>query len=158
MKAISLHQPWASLIVHGYKTIETRSWAPPKTLIGERIAIHAARKTVSIKDIPEVWQPLVRMYKNFGQPGVPQGAVVATARLVDAWQVRDTSKNMGIVHPDGYPQVFGDSTLESQRRSCKADPYGDFSVGRWLWFLEDVELVDPPVPVRGHQGFWNWDE
>ena len=66
MKAISLHQPWASLIAVGIKTIETRSWAPPKALIGQRIAIHAAKKTISIQDIPEIWQPLVGMYKNFG--------------------------------------------------------------------------------------------
>ncbi len=26
MKAISLHQPWASLIADGFKTIETRHW------------------------------------------------------------------------------------------------------------------------------------
>ena len=26
MKAISLHQPWASMIADGWKTIETRSW------------------------------------------------------------------------------------------------------------------------------------
>ena len=30
MKAISLWQPWASLVAEGVKTIETRSWAPPK--------------------------------------------------------------------------------------------------------------------------------
>ena len=27
MKAISLHQPWASMIANGQKTIETRRWA-----------------------------------------------------------------------------------------------------------------------------------
>lgn len=27
MKALSLKQPWANLIVHGIKTIETRKWA-----------------------------------------------------------------------------------------------------------------------------------
>ena len=32
MKALTLHQPWASLIAHGVKTIETRSWAPPRSL------------------------------------------------------------------------------------------------------------------------------
>ena len=41
MKALTLHQPWASLIACGAKRIETRSWPPPKSLIGKRIAIHA---------------------------------------------------------------------------------------------------------------------
>ena len=41
MKALTLHQPWASLIAGGRKTIETRPWAPPCGLVGERFAIHA---------------------------------------------------------------------------------------------------------------------
>lgn len=44
MKAISLWQPWASLVAVGVKTIETRSWPAPKALIGERLAIHATAK------------------------------------------------------------------------------------------------------------------
>ena len=45
MPAISLHQPWASLIAYGVKTIETRSWRPPTKFIGQRIAIHGAKST-----------------------------------------------------------------------------------------------------------------
>ena len=48
MKAITLHQPWASLIAEGVKTIETRSWAPPAALWGERIAIHAATRKPTV--------------------------------------------------------------------------------------------------------------
>lgn len=43
MKALTVRQPWASLIALGVKTIETRSWRAPKALIGERIAIHAGK-------------------------------------------------------------------------------------------------------------------
>ena len=44
MKAFTLWQPYASLIADGTKTIWTPSWAPPRSLIGQRIAIHAAKK------------------------------------------------------------------------------------------------------------------
>ena len=44
MKAITLWQPWASLVALQIKTIETRSWPAPKALIGQRIAIHASKK------------------------------------------------------------------------------------------------------------------
>ena len=70
MKAITLHQPWASLIADGRKTIETRSWAPPRTLIGERIAIHAG------------WQidkPLAAEW--FAGQSAPLGAIICTAKL-----------------------------------------------------------------------------
>ena len=39
MKAITIKQPWASLIVHGIKDIENRSWS---TKFRGRVLIHAA--------------------------------------------------------------------------------------------------------------------
>lgn len=44
MKAVTLWQPWASLIAAEVKRFETRSWAPPEALIGTRIAVHAAAR------------------------------------------------------------------------------------------------------------------
>lgn len=42
MKAITIKQPWASLIVHGIKDIENRTWPCPRKYIGQRVFIHAA--------------------------------------------------------------------------------------------------------------------
>lgn len=44
MKAITIKQPWASLIVHGIKDIENRTWACPKKYIGQRVLIHAGKE------------------------------------------------------------------------------------------------------------------
>lgn len=44
LPAITVWQPWASLIALGVKTIETRSWPAPDRLVGQRIGIHAARR------------------------------------------------------------------------------------------------------------------
>ena len=44
MHAITLHQPWASLIALGIKTVETRSWPAPARLVGRTIAIHAGKR------------------------------------------------------------------------------------------------------------------
>lgn len=48
--ALSLKQPWATLLVHGRKTVEVRSWRP--TRYG-RILIHAARAP---DERPEAWR------------------------------------------------------------------------------------------------------
>lgn len=40
MKALTIWQPWAALIVSGAKTIENRKWRP-KMALGEIFAIHA---------------------------------------------------------------------------------------------------------------------
>ena len=41
MKAITIRQPWASLIVHGIKDIENRSW---QTNFRGRVLIHSSVK------------------------------------------------------------------------------------------------------------------
>lgn len=50
--ALSLKQPWATLLVHGLKTIEVRRWPTPR--VG-RVLIHAARIPDSR---PEAWRHL----------------------------------------------------------------------------------------------------
>ena len=150
MKAITLHQPWASLIAVGAKTIETRSWAPPKNLIGERIAIHAGKRLVSESFAPEVWQPI---WDSRGKEiEVPLGAVVCTAVLECAMQVQ--SIRCGVAFCDALPS-YTPRKLESEM-CIDIDPYGDFDVGRWLWILEDVQPLVEAIFARGYQGFWDW--
>ena len=70
MKAITLHQPWATLIALGLKTMETRSWS---TKYRGPIAIHAG-KTID----HEVAEYLA---ERMGCADLPTGAVIATATL-----------------------------------------------------------------------------
>lgn len=47
MKAVSIKQPWASLIAHGIKDIENRTW---KTNFRGKIYIHASAKLAAPKN------------------------------------------------------------------------------------------------------------
>lgn len=40
MKALTIHQPWASLIAYGFKRFETRGW---RTNYRGLVAIHAGK-------------------------------------------------------------------------------------------------------------------
>lgn len=138
MKAISLWQPWASLIAVGAKPYETRSWAPPKALIGQRIAIHAAKKDVdqALAGV-DVWtsRAMFDALKAGGERTpfrlLPRGVIVCTAVLASAHQVFQMKP----------PDVFG-----------------DYSAGRWVWHLILIERLDPPVPAVGRQGFFEAPE
>jgi len=44
MYALTIRQPWAWAILHLGKNIENRTWKPPESLIGQRIAIHAGKQ------------------------------------------------------------------------------------------------------------------
>lgn len=58
MKAISIRQPWAWLIVNGYKDIENRSW--PTSIRGE-VLVHASKGMTrqEYDDVADMlaWQP-----------------------------------------------------------------------------------------------------
>lgn len=119
MKAITLHQPWASLIAIGAKTIETRP-APPNGPMrpigirgypglpierGERIAIHAAARRPDVEHdglarIGDWWvedsrlghftmHPAVDNPNDIEDLPLPLGAVVATAVVTDAAPMLD---------------------------------------------------------------------
>lgn len=79
MMALTLHQPWASLVAAGRKPIENRSWAPPKGLIGHDFAIHAGNTydeegATRIRDIAGI-----EAYSDL--PFRTHGQILAVARL-----------------------------------------------------------------------------
>jgi hypothetical protein len=77
MRALTVKQPWASLIASGEKRIENRSWRPPAELIGQRIAIHAGAS----------WDKRGETFTAARKGELPQGRVVCTAvidRVVEA--------------------------------------------------------------------------
>lgn len=73
MKALTLWQPWGSLIVWGPKRIENRTWPPPASVLFKRIAIHAGKKLQ--KEVLEEYGDYIAAA---GLP-VPLGAILGTA-------------------------------------------------------------------------------
>ena len=158
MYAITLWQPWASLIAEGVKQYETRSWKPPWHLIGQRIAIHAAKRKITTEPYPfglpsDVFHEMDKRYGRMWWNILPYGAIVATAELA------------GFFHIEGYAdkdqkQVIGvweDRQVIGQKETIDTDPFGDYSPGRYAWLLQSVTKLHEPVSVRGGQRFWKCD-
>jgi hypothetical protein len=128
IKAISLWQPWATLVARGLKTHETRHW--PTEHRGP-IAIHAA-KTLDL-----VGAPVQLCHRGLGRAWwaeCPQGAIVAIARLRTC--------------------VSTDAVFRDLTRADEAA--GDFSQGRFAWRLGDIRRLVEPIPALGRQGLFNW--
>ena len=163
MKGLTLHEPRASLIACGVKTIETRSWRRGQHYIGERIFIHAAKRKPTQDGLALLSgiDPLPRGYKRDAasdvivadsQFGIPLGKIVAVATLSDFAQVEETNH---IHQASGHPMVRAASSAARKSVHLFSDKYGDFSMGRWLWVLTDARPVNPPLIARGFQGFWD---
>lgn len=147
MKAISLHQPWASLVADGIKTIETRSWRAHASAIGQRIAIHAA-KTREGKDA----YTFSEFPYDFND--LPFGAIVATA-VVDRCVRVNHIFNGPYEESTHYPSPGMRVSESIEGEQYTVDRWGHFNRGRWLWILRDVNKLDRPISTTGRQGIWN---
>lgn len=161
LPAISLHQPYASLIAYGLKPYETRGWPPPARLIGKRIAIHAAKRAphLGCRD-PGLTLEVSHAFRLAGMRDaegwwwtdtpLPIGAVVCTAVLAGAYRLAV----QGVVDAD----IAGSAMLSSgwnvggrRVHVVPADLFGDYSPGRWAWLLSHVAHTHPPIPAKGRQ-------
>lgn len=145
MKALSLLQPWASLVIQGHKRIETRGYRAPYWLKGKRFAIHASKGTdfmQALEDVEKDPMPdddppeLVALNRYFrpllrGQT-LPLGFILGTVRLIECERVGAT-----------LPR------LSDQERA-----FGNFAAGRWMWHLEDPRPLAEPLQARGMPGLW----
>lgn len=113
MKALSIRQPWAWLIVNGWKDIENRSWVP--SFRGE-FYVHAAGNlygTIAERERIRAW-----VWKCFGVD-VPddfclqRGGIVGVARVVD---VVSRSRSPWFEGPHG---LVLDRTRSMPFRQCK---------------------------------------
>jgi hypothetical protein len=134
MRAITLWQPWATLIAIGAKRIETRSWS---TSYRGPLAIHAA-KTIDHLGLlarDPFWRVLINA-EYWNPSDFPLGAIVATCNL---------------------RQIIKITELNSSRLSEQDRAFGDYSPGRFAWMLDDIVKVVPPIPARGRQGLWHFE-
>lgn len=135
MKAITLYQPWATLVAIGAKRIETRSWG---TAYRGPLTIHAGKSTEFL------WLCTQEPYRSillahFGPEwypnDLPLGAVVATAELYTVEQMT--------------PELI--AAIAEPERS-----FGLYEPGRFAWLLRAIRPLAEPAPARGYQMLWNW--
>lgn len=142
MKALSLWQPWASLVALGEKRVETREWT---TKYRGELAIHATAK------IPPRWLGASRDSEIFrtefadvfsvpvntaeqAMRNLPRASVLCIVRLAEIQQ-----------------------TVNVREMLCKRELiFGNYAEGRYAWFFEMVERFETPIPAKGSRMLWEW--
>ncbi len=114
----------------GHKRFETRSWKMA-SLIGERIAIHAAKRSPQ-----HLARELVAELAKLGLDPLhlPLGAILGTAVVTEFQRTELIAPNL---------------------TRCEL-AFGDYAFGRWAWRLDNVVMLSVPEPARGRQGIWSW--
>lgn len=166
MKALTIYQPWASLIMAGAKPYEFRGWNPRHrgpsyaALIGQRIVIHASSRKIRFAEvnaiveqltclgaiaametclIPKLALPVLRCADTppLAHDHLPIGAVLGTAILGEPRNGIEIAEEFGVLRAN-----------DSDRHAH----------ANWGWPMLEIEPFAEPIPARGFQGFWNWQE
>ncbi len=135
MKVLTLHEPWATLVAKGIKTIETRSWP---TKFRGRIAIHSGKREMPI---PSEVQGVMKSH-NIECDDLQYGKIIATAELYGSCLEMDQD----II--DRIRQLWGEDEMA----------LGWYEAGRFAWYLKDIRMLEEPVAIRGYQRLWNIDD
>ncbi len=138
-RAITLTEPWASLLVLLLKCNETRGW--PTKYRGS-LLIHAAK----------------------GMPRYAREAVCNSPFLQDltaAFHVETASQVLEVLdtrrgHVVGQCEIVGCHRSEDVRDSLSAREraYGDYSDNRYAFAIEHAVAFDSFIPCRGMLGIW----
>lgn len=155
MKALTLTQPWATLIALGAKTFETRGWS---TNYRGPLAIHAAKGLGGFKAYPDERVTAAELRRRFvslcGEE--PFASVLTGARLVPA------DLPLGAVVAIGWVSQCAptESVRKYLRNNGRLDEisFGDYSDGRYAFELVDVGALPRPVPATGALGLWDLPE
>ena len=132
MKALTISQPFASMIASGDKFIENRTWP---TVYRGPLAIHAG-KGKQYLDRHELKQ-------------YPNGCVIAVAQLIHCMRI----ENLRDSGTGDLRLIPNTRTLLTYGR-CVEHRHAQ---GPWCWILEDVKPITNVI-INGAQGLWDWEQ
>lgn len=155
MKALTLTQPWASMVAIGAKRIETRSWS---TRYRGPLAIHAA------KGFP-------RFAQEFANSGVVLHSMKSALLFSRQLRTFFTESGKWSFNPRGVVLATCELTTVARTESLKIGDLvggvelteleyalGDYSPGRFAWVLSGLRILEAPVQARGSLSLWEWKQ
>jgi len=156
-RALTLWPEWAWAITALDKRVENRGFPIPRTIVGQRIAIHAGANIGGGPGIPTKRRGIEAMLRTAAAAGWETGGVY---QLGDhAWMgLTKGDRRVKLDSPGDIPTgvIVATAVL---REAMYPEVKGPWKVpGQWGWHLEDVQVLATPItPLPGwcHQGFWS---
>ena len=150
MKAITIRQPWASLIAHGIKDIENRTWRCPTKHIGTRVLIHAAVKTADFWDCPNygIVNKHIREVTKYGI----DYSKYNTMAIIGSVEIADCVVN--------HPSIWAEKSIDCKDGCPDVEncPSGKCPHLIYNWILANPIIFDEPIlNIKGKLGFWDYE-
>ena len=148
MIAITVWQPWASLIIAGHKPFEFRTksylaYRPVHPMAGDRIVIHAGMRKVNRNEVADL---LLRL--ESGTTGLHKDAREFLEKIHTSPTCIPLGAGLGTVALGKVHRVGG--IMRGIRDSDRVDK------SLQAWPMLNIRRWEPYVPCPGRQGFWKW--
>lgn len=137
---LSIRQPWASLIIHGVKRIENRTWPAPASLIGQRIAIHASASACQVRS----WSDI------FSGPPIPADESVCVGLGLTLPPLATLPRGVIV----GTVLLKGCKLYDELPPRLRADPFAE--PGGFCWLLAEPQRLDEPIACKGALRLWRY--
>jgi activating signal cointegrator 1 len=156
MKVLSLTQPWASLVISGHKTFETRGWQPSaevqRELVKHGLLIHASvtRKYggISCRELCYKEPFASAVGSGQGYDRLPFGAIIGHVSFL---QCIPTETFAICKLPDFGSITYGGHNISMGPRE---EAFGDYSDNRFAWQLTNPVAFPHPIPAKGSLNLW----
>ncbi len=131
MKCLTVHQPWAALLMLGARLDHVRDWMPA---FRGRLAVHAARRFAPEDQLLCEREPIRSILRQAGlsRLDLPRGAILGTAHL---------------------SEVIPRAVFERERLPL-FEPAAVPGDGQYVWHFTDPVRLPRPVPWRGQLGLF----
>ncbi len=154
--AITLWQPWATLVSAGAKPFEFRGWPAPRRLWGKRVAVmspsHAGARPMRRGEL----QDLLLRLQGDDAPETGLVAERAIEVLERALSAPGTLPRASVLCLATLGEPIRDEALAARLGLPSVNDSDRTQHSSWGWPLTGIERLEPFVPARGAQGWWAW--
>ncbi len=168
MRALSIPQPWADLVIRGVKTLEVRSWFAKHS--GGRIAIHASAN-IELKKVERLWADDRGVAECFADEGwidvddlraLPRSAILGSVELRGVHRGRAVLAAQAAAGPTNW--------IEDALETAVRDPVTgelrpgpapartlpvDIPLDGWVFGFARALAVEPITGIEGQQHLWS---
>lgn len=141
VKAISVWEPWASLIAMELKRFETRSWSTnyrgPLLICASKFRLTRSQTLEILPGIREAIRP--HEFARFSYNRLPFGKALCVVDLEQCFCADKVLWQLGLKATDRNREIV----------------LGDYTFGRFAWKLTNVRRFKEPWPWPGSLGLFN---
>jgi hypothetical protein len=143
--AISIRQPYASMIVNGFRFVDIRPYPLPEGRAGMRIAIHAPGNPIPQMTLAKIVHDPLPVCLGIN----PARIRVMHRFLARAWKEYTASRER--IDPM-FPRsaIVGTAVVQQSYQTRPS--------GMWVWPLTEVRRLGEPVPMSGSVRMWWTDK